>query len=98
MKDQNILNFGKIIFMLFFLAGNTCFFGYIFTKEFWFADSGFMLITYGSIFNLVVISILLIYAVTNKANRKACLHSAAILLLNIPFAMLYTIIGWNLLV
>ncbi|WP_238555605.1 hypothetical protein [Chryseobacterium sp. P1-3] len=50
MKDQNILNIGKMIFGLFFLAGNICLFGYMITKEFWFADSGFMLIIYGSVF------------------------------------------------
>lgn len=95
-EDQNILNFGKIIFVIFFLAGNSCLFGYIFTKEFWFADLGFMLITYGSLFNLVIMLILLICAAANKSNRKAYLHSAAILLINIPIAILYTIIGCNL--
>lgn len=97
MKDQNIVYFGRFIFGLFFLTGNICLFGYILTKEYWFTDSGFLLITYGTVFNVFVLSVLLIYAVADRSVRKACLHSAAILLLNIPFAILYTIIGWNVL-
>lgn len=85
-----------MIFGLFFLAGNICLFGYMITKEFWFADSGFMLIIYGSVFNLVALAILLAYGIIEKAKRRVCFRSAAMLLINIPFAVLYTIIGWNL--
>jgi len=98
MKDQNIEYFGKFIFGLFFLAGNICLFGYLLTKKFWFAESGFMLITYGAIFNITVLFCLLVYAAVDKSAHKACLQSAGILLINIPFAILYTIIGFNLIV
>lgn len=97
MKDQNIVYFGKFIFGLFFLAGNICLFGYILTKEYWFADSGFLLITYGTVFNAIVLSVLLIYAAADRSARKACLQSAGLILINVPLAIIYTIIGFNLL-
>ncbi|QBA23362.1 hypothetical protein EU348_20145 [Chryseobacterium indologenes] len=98
MKDQKIIYFGRFIFGLFFLAGNTCLFGYILTKEYWFADSGFLLITYGTVFNIIVLSILLIYAAADRSASKACLQSAGLILINIPIAILYTIIGCNLVI
>ncbi|UHO40862.1 hypothetical protein H5J24_19310 [Chryseobacterium capnotolerans] len=96
MSERNILNLGKAIFGLFFLAGNICFLGYILTKEFKFADFGFLLLIYGSIFNLLVLAGLMLYGMINKLKRKTCFQSAGYLLWNIPIAALYTIIGWNL--
>ncbi|MGU3377248.1 hypothetical protein [Chryseobacterium sp. M5A1_1a] len=96
MKEQNILNLGKTIFGLFFLAENICLFGYMITKDFDFADSGFLLLAYGAIFNLIILSGLLIYGEIDKAKRKSCYRSAGFLLINIPIAILYAIIGLNL--
>lgn len=96
MKDQNILHLGKFVFWLFFLTGNICFFGYMITREFWFADSGFVLVTYGTVFNVIILFLLLGYGTIEKAKRKVCFQSAGILLINIPFAVLYTISGWNM--
>lgn len=96
MKEQNILNLGKTIFGLFFLAGNICLFGYIITKDFEFADSGFMLLVFGSIFNLLILAGLLIYGEIDKPKRKTCYKSSGFLLINLPIAILYAIIGLNL--
>ncbi|PWN60107.1 hypothetical protein [Chryseobacterium oncorhynchi] len=96
MTEQNILNLGKTIFGLFFLAGNICLFGYIITKDFDFADSGFILLVYGAIFNLFILSGLLIYGEIDKVKRKVCYQSAGFLLINIPVSILYAIIGLNI--
>ncbi|CAH0288102.1 hypothetical protein MP478_21115 [Chryseobacterium sp. WG14] len=93
MKDQNILKLGKAGFGLSFLAGNTCLFGYLITKNFWFADSGFLLLVYGTVVNLMIVSGLLIYGAIRKAKRTTCFQSVGILLINIPIAIIYTMIG-----
>ncbi|WP_294325549.1 hypothetical protein [uncultured Chryseobacterium sp.] len=97
MSERNILNLGKAVFGVFFLTGNICLFGYVFTKDFNFADIGFLLVSYGAVFNLLLLAGLMLYGLTsNKKKRKICFQSAGYLLINIPFAILYTIIGWNL--
>ncbi|MDR6547668.1 LIVCS family branched-chain amino acid:cation transporter [Chryseobacterium rhizosphaerae] len=93
MEDQNILNLGKMVFGMSFLVGNICLFGYVITKNFWFADSGFLLLVYGTLINLIIVLGLLIYGGIRKAKRKTCFQSAGILLINIPFAIIYTMIG-----
>lgn len=96
MSEKNILNLGKAVFGVFFLTGNGCLLGYALTKDFNFADLGFLLVTYGAVFNLLVLAGLMLYGLTHNQKRKTCFQSAAYLLINIPFAILYTIIGWNL--
>lgn len=96
MSERNILNLGKAVFGVFFLTGNICFFGYVLTRDFKFADLGFLLICYGAVFNLLVLACLMLYGLANNQKRKTCFQSAGYLLINIPFAILYAIIGWNL--
>lgn len=96
MSERNILNLGKAVFGVFFLTGNICLFGYVFTKDFNFADIGFLLVSYGAVFNLLLLAGLMLYGLTNKQKRKICFQSAGYLLINIPFAILYAIIGWDL--
>lgn len=96
MSERNILNLGKAVFGVFFLTGNICLLGYVFTKDFSFADLGFLLVSYGAVFNLLVLAGLTLYGLTNNQKRKICFQSAGYLLINIPFAILYAIIGWNL--
>jgi hypothetical protein len=97
MKDQHILNLSKSIFGLCFLAGNICLFGYMMTKNDCFAVSGYMLIIFGVISNLAVILGLLVYSFMNRSQFDTCLKAIGILLINIPIAVLYAIIGINLL-
>ncbi len=96
MSERNILNLGKAVFGVFFLIGNICLFGYVFTKDFHFADVGLLLVSYGAVFNLIVLAGLMLYGLINNHKRKICFQSAGYLLINIPFAILYAIIGWNL--
>lgn len=97
MKDQHIINIGKTIFGLCFLLGNICFFGDLFTKEDWFAEAGYMLIVLGAMFNLAVILGLLIYSFINWSQFDVCLKTIGIMLINIPIAVVYAVIGINLL-
>lgn len=96
MSERNILNLGKAVFGVFFLTGNSCLFGYILTKDFNFANLGFLLVSYGAVFNLLVLAGLMLYGLIHTQKRKICFQSAGYLLINIPFAILYAIIGWNL--
>lgn len=97
MKDQHILNIAKTVFAPFFLAGNICLFGYIMTKNEWFAGSGYMVIIFGAMSSLAVILALLVYSFINWDRLDICLKAIGILLLNIPIAVLYALIGINLL-
>lgn len=96
MSERNILNLGKSIFGVFFITGNICLLGYIFTRDFNFADLGFLLIMYGGIFNFLVLVGLLVYGAVDQKKCEACIQAVCILLINIPIASLYAIIGWNL--
>ncbi len=97
MKDQHILNLSKSLFGLCFLAGNICLFGYVMTKNDCFAVSGCMLIIFGAVSNLAAILGLLIYSLMSRSQFYTCLKAIGILLINIPIAVLYAIIGINLL-
>ncbi|MDN3694973.1 hypothetical protein QWZ06_23420 [Chryseobacterium tructae] len=96
MSERNILNLGKAVFGVFFLIGNICLFGYILTKDFKFASLGFLIVSYGAAFNLIVLAGLMLYGLIDKNKTKTCFQSAGYLLIIIPFAILYIIIGWDL--
>lgn len=96
MKDQDIINIGKSVFGLCFLLGNMCLFGYLITKEEDFAIGGFLLLIVGSALNLLIILILLLSAVFIPSRSDACLKAIGILMINIPIAIIYALIGLNL--
>lgn len=97
MKDQHIINIGKTTFGLCFLLGNICLFGYLISRDIWFAMSGYMVIIFGAISNLAVILGLLVYSFINWNQFDICLRAIGMMLINIPIAVLYAIIGINLL-
>ncbi|MCJ7934617.1 MAG: hypothetical protein MUW56_13540 [Chryseobacterium sp.] len=96
MKDQEIVDSGKYVFGLFFVMGSICLLGGLLTKLEAFAAGGYLLIIFGSILNLFFVLGLLIYGMINKAKSKACLKAVGILLINIPIAVLYAVIGISL--
>ncbi|WP_418122403.1 hypothetical protein ACNFU2_16950 [Chryseobacterium sp. PTM-20240506] len=96
MDNKEIVNIGKYVFWLSFLLGNICLFGYLVSRIDVFAIGGFLLLIFGSILNLLVIAGLLIYGSIYHTKLHACLQSIGILLINIPIACLYTVIGVNL--
>lgn len=96
MKDHEIINIGKYIFGLCFALGNICLFGYLITRNSDFAIAGYMLLIFGTIINLLILVGLLIYALVHPSKFKTCLTAIGILMINIPIAILYAVIGLNL--
>jgi len=97
MKNENILSIGKFFFWLSFILGNICLFGYMISKNEDFALYGFMLLIFGSVINIVVITSILIYGSFNKIHLEACYKSTGIILLNVPISILYAFVGLTVL-
>ncbi|WP_042721228.1 hypothetical protein [Flavobacterium sp. B17] len=96
MKDSTIQNIGKFTTLLSFVLGNIFLFGYIFTKNIDFAIFGYLYLFAGTAINLLIIGILLLYGFFNKRQFSLCRKSALILTVNIPIALLYSFIGFEL--
>ncbi|ALR31599.1 hypothetical protein ATE47_14270 [Chryseobacterium sp. IHB B 17019] len=96
MKDSTIEDIGKYTFWLFFLLGNICLFGYVFTKNDVFVGGGLTLLVLGTIINLLIVTAILIYGIALKSKLDICLKSVGIMLINIPIAIVYAIIGMNI--
>ncbi|WP_426477093.1 hypothetical protein ACP3T3_17710 [Chryseobacterium sp. CBSDS_008] len=94
-KGSEILYFAKSLFGLCFILGSICFFGQLLTKAVEFAVGGYMLLIFGTFFNILVILGLLIYGWVYKPRLNECLKAIGILLINIPIAVLYAVIGVN---
>ncbi|RXM37719.1 hypothetical protein BOQ62_21310 [Chryseobacterium sp. CH21] len=95
MKDQEILYFGKSLFALCFVLGSVCLIGYLTTRMAEFAIGGYMLLIFGAFLNILVVLGLLIYGFVYRSRLNECLKAIGILLVNIPIAILYTVIGLN---
>ncbi|KPE49965.1 hypothetical protein [Chryseobacterium indologenes] len=97
MKDREIINIGGGLFALCFLLGNICLFGFMFTRDDRFMAGGYMLLVFGSILNMIVISGLLLYGlIICQAKLSACIKAIGILLINIPLAIVYALIGLSI--
>ncbi|KMQ66028.1 hypothetical protein ACM46_00200 [Chryseobacterium angstadtii] len=96
MKNHEIINMGKYTFWLFFLLGNICLFGYLITRIEDFAIGGYLLLIFGALINLVIVIGFLIYGMVVQAKLNACLKAIGFLMINIPVAILYAVIGLNL--
>ncbi|MGC5746155.1 hypothetical protein [Chryseobacterium sp. NFX27] len=96
MKDHQIINIGKSIFGLCFLLGNICLFGYLITGNEDFAVGGYMLFIFGTLLNLLFVIGLVIYGIAIQSKLNACLRAIGILMINIPIAILYAVIGTNI--
>ncbi|KXH82733.1 hypothetical protein [Chryseobacterium kwangjuense] len=96
MKDREIIIFVKYVFWLFFTLGNICLFGYLITGNDSFTIGGYLLLIFGTIVNLLLVIGLLIYGIASQSKLKACLKGIGILMINIPVAFLYALIGLNL--
>lgn len=96
MKNEFVIYFGKSVFGLFFVLGNICLFGYLLSKNDDFAIGGFLLLIYGTIINFLLIIALVIYGAIKKDQLSYCLKAILILLINIPVAVVYALVGLNL--
>ena len=70
MENRDIIVLGKLVFGVSFLLGNICLFGYLFTKDQVFASSGYLLLIYATMLNLLIVLGLLIYGLLMKQNAK----------------------------
>lgn len=93
MTQLQILPVAKYAFWISFLSGNICLFGYLFSGSFEFATAGFLLLFVATIVNLIILLGFATYAITGKKEIKECRDSALLLIVNIPFAVLYAWIG-----
>ena len=93
MDNKTILNTGRIFFWTSFILGNICLFGYIFTKNDSFVEGGLLVVGWGFIINLAAALSLTVYGIFNKSKLDICLKSAGIMLINVPIAMIYIVIG-----
>ncbi|OBW42818.1 hypothetical protein AB670_00768 [Chryseobacterium sp. MOF25P] len=89
MKDSTIINIGKLTFAITFLLGNICFWGFFLTNIIGFAIFGSYFIFLGTMINITIFLVLLIYGSFNNAQFKICLKSSFIILLNLPILLLY---------
>lgn len=96
MKNNDITSIGKSVFTLSFLLGNFCLFGYLFTRNEEYAFGGLALLFFGSIVNLLVIAGLLVYGFLHKDKLNVCMKSSLIILINIPIAIVYAVVGLNI--
>lgn len=93
MKNSPVQIITKITFWLSFILGNICLFGYLISKNGYFAVGGYLFLFIATLINVLVIIGLLIYAFFNRNKMQICLKSISILLINIPIAALYAWIG-----
>lgn len=96
MDEKTITNIGKTLFSASFLSGNICLFGYIFTQHKFFVNGGFLVLQWGFLINLAAIFILITYGIIYNSKLDACLNSSAIMLINVPIAIIYIFIGIEL--
>lgn len=92
MKDQDIINLSKSVFGLCFTIGSICLLGGLFKQE-EFAIAGYLLLIFATPINLLLVLSLLIGGLINKHRFKTCVKAIGILSINIPIAVLYTVIG-----
>lgn len=97
MKNKDIINVGKLFFWLSFILGNICLFGYLITKNDEFAAAGCFVLIFGTLINLLIILVLMVFGLINKSQLKICMKASLIICINIPIAVLYFYIGLSLL-
>jgi len=87
---------GKYTFWVSFIIGNLFLFGFLFGVRSS-AIYGFYYLYVATAINLVVLLALLIWGIADTEKRKQCFKGIGIMLINIPLAALYAVIGLLLL-
>jgi len=100
MKNLNPLKIGKRTFWVSFIIGNIFMFSYLLgrTMEWRNIDNfgfvgGYIYLYGATAINLLILFILLIVGISEIEKRKQCFKGIAIMLINIPLALLYAYIG-----
>lgn len=98
MKNSAIKNTGRYTAIISFLLGNIFLFGYLMTGKVDFALAGYFYLYISAAVNLLLMGILLLYGFFHPQQLPACRKAALVLLINIPAAILYIYIGYNLVI
>ena len=105
MKNLNPLKIGKYTFWVSFILGNLFLLGYLFAmaiKSNNIANvclvGGYIYLFVATAVNLVILLTLLVFGIFKICNveRKQCFIGSAIMLINIPLAILYAFVGLGL--
>ncbi|NIF07566.1 hypothetical protein F3J23_19265 [Chryseobacterium sp. Tr-659] len=96
MEDQNILNLSRSIFWVCFSMGTIFLLGGLMTRQDDFVVGGYLLLVLAAPLNLLFALGFLVYGIIHRSKFIVCLKAIGILCINIPIAILYTIIGYNL--
>lgn len=96
MNGNTIVKAAKYLFGTLFSAGTLCLLGAAITRKFWFAEAGFYVLTLGFWSSMLALTLLLSISVIYPKWSSYCGTAGLIILLNIPFAMFYSIIGVTL--
>lgn len=92
MKDREIINLSKSIFGICLTIGSICLLGGLFKNES-FAVAGYLLLLFAAPLNLLFVLIFLTCGLVNRSRLKIFVKAIGILSINIPIAVLYTVIG-----
>ncbi|MDR1761744.1 MAG: hypothetical protein LBR55_04780 [Bacteroidales bacterium] len=100
MKNLNPLKIGKYTFWISFIIGNFFMFGFLLgvvIKNNNLIDGsaylGYLYLYVATAINLIILLIFLIWGIGEVEKRKQCFTGIAIMLINIPLAILYASIG-----
>lgn len=92
MKDREIINLSKSVFGVCFSLGTICLIGGL-LKEDTCAVAGYLLLLLATPINVLFVLGFLIHGFVYRQHLKSCLLAIGILSINIPIAILYTVIG-----
>lgn len=93
MKDQEIVNLSKTVFGVCFSIGSICLLGGLLTGHEAFAVGGYLLLVFGAPLNLLFVLGFFVYGLVYQSRFKICMKAIGILSINIPIAVIYTMIG-----
>lgn len=96
MNGDTIVKVATYQFGTLLSAGTLCLLGAAITREFWFAQAGFYFLIVGFWSSILALVMLLGISIVFPKWSSHCGTAALILVLNILFAIVYTVIGGTL--
>ena len=104
MKYLNPLKIGKYTFWVSFILGNLFLIGFLFGVAIknnsianYSAFSGYLYLFVATAINLIILIALLVWGIIEDEKREQCFIGGAIMLINIPLAIVYAVVGMRLL-
>lgn len=96
MESRNIVSLGKLLFLASFILGSVCLLGFIFTGSSDFAIVGYLTLICGAFINGITVLSIAVYAIIKPQYSKECIRAIIYMLINIPIAVLYAVIGLSI--